>query len=87
MNIQSIQNCCLQNSNCVRNNYANAPSFGNDKFKGLYSSLNEVKSDLKEVGENFRLGQIIKKGFRTLAQKASDGLAKLAKDEEPPKKD
>lgn len=87
MNIQSIQNCCAPNTNCAKNNYTNAPAFGSDKFRGIYSNLNELKSDLKEVGENFKLGQVIKKGFRTLAQKASDGLAKLAKDKEPPKQD
>lgn len=87
MNIQPIQNCCSPNTNCVKINYASTSSFGADKLKGIYSNLNEVKADLKEVSENFKLGQIIKKGFRTLAQKASDGLAKLAKDKEPPKQD
>lgn len=87
MNVKSIQCCNPANTSCTKNNFTNTPSFGTGDFKGIYSSLNEVKSDLKEVSENFKLGQIIKKGFRTLAQKASDELAKLAKDKELPPKD
>lgn len=80
-----IQSSGLANKRSAKSNYNNLPSFEAASYKGIYSSLDEVKKDLKEVGENFKLGQIFMKGLRTVAQKASDGLAKFAKDKDVPK--